>query len=401
MRLTRRPSAAAGRARTPAFSGGKKKHSAKPNANAWTLWGYSITPTAFVQSNSRIGRLCCAIAQLFEYSMSRCLRWCFTLNNFTHEEEESLHRFGSDRGRCRFIIIGREHLRGSGQPAGSPSSGPEDKTPHLQGYFELYERSRITKLKRIDGLGRAHLEVAAGSAEENVKYCSKDDPHPFSSGEFNPGQGDAGGKKTQVLYAEAIEHAKLGNFDAIDAGIRLRCHRSLRAVYDEAQWRLAESRVCSPDIVLRPWQVQLEDLIWTRPHDREIRVFCDPKGGAGKTTYAAWLYHNYGFGRPCGRPRGDHQPPTVQVLHPSRGMDMAYLIKPASVYVLDIPRASVDYLPWATIEEVKNGFLTSTKYECQPKRFPIPHVIVFSNQPILPGTFSEDRLVVEHLSVLE
>lgn len=317
-------------------------------------------------------------------------RWCFTLNNFTNEEEAAVLRHGGPG--VRYLIFAREHTSG-GRDANLCPPG----TPHLQGYIEFQDKRRLTQLKKLDGLGRAHWEVARGTAAQNIVYVSKEDPAPSIYGEPGLDSGSA----TRHIYSEAIELAKAGNLDDVDAGIRLRCYRTLQAIADEAEWKRAESGICPPNIVLRPWQSALESLIWQPAPDRTINCYVDCKGGAGKSTFSDWLHFHYGLGRTCGRPKlGSGPTPTVQVLHPSRGVDMAYLVRPATVFILDCPRQSSEYVPWATVEEIKNGFITSCKYQSTQKRFARPHVILFLNQPIQEGTFSEDRINVINLASL-
>lgn len=347
-------------------------------------------------------------AEAGDASPPRVLKWSFTLNNPTEEEELSLRELASG-GKFRYLLFGREHFgpgeSTSSEPGGvDPSTGlPSSsiRTPHFQGYFELDVAQRLTALKRFVGLKRAHLEPAMGSAQENLVYCSKEDSDPFVHGTARPPHRRACGDANRARYAEAILLAEAGNIDDVDPGIRLRCLRSLQTIAEQAEWRRSELGLSPPDIVLRPWQVCLESLLWCPPAERSILCYVDPVGGAGKSTFAHWLHVHYGVGRVCLRPRGDHPPPTVQVFHPSRGVDMARLVRPAKVFVVDCPYASLEYVPWATIEEMKNGFCTSTKYECQQKRFPRPHVILFLNMPVPEGKFSADRLVVHNLSVLE
>lgn len=82
--------------------------------------------------------------------------WCFTLNNYTKEEKETLETLLIKRGDT--YIIGEEIGEGS-------------QTPHLQGYVESKTKIRpieIYKNKRI------HWEKRKGTKEDNIKYCSKD-----------------------------------------------------------------------------------------------------------------------------------------------------------------------------------------------------------------------------------
>lgn len=99
--------------------------------------------------------------------MSRARAWCFTLNNYTPEEEEVIQ--STD---CRYLIYGREV--------------GEQGTPHLQGYIYYDEAKTMTSVKKKLSK-RVHLEVAKGSVSDNVKYTSKDG-NVFTKGD-PPSQG--------------------------------------------------------------------------------------------------------------------------------------------------------------------------------------------------------------------
>lgn len=81
--------------------------------------------------------------------------WCFTLNNWTADEYKAVTEGGFD-----YLVVGREM--------------GEQGTPHLQGYMYLKGRGRrLGGVKKLAGFARAHLEPAAGNAEQNFLYCSK------------------------------------------------------------------------------------------------------------------------------------------------------------------------------------------------------------------------------------
>lgn len=81
---------------------------------------------------------------------------CFTLNNYTDEDEKKLEN--SCPKPFVYIIYGRE----------TGASG----TPHLQGYAELGARTRMKTLKKF--LPKAHIEKRKGSQEQAITYCKKD-----------------------------------------------------------------------------------------------------------------------------------------------------------------------------------------------------------------------------------
>lgn len=90
--------------------------------------------------------------------MSRSRGWCFTLNNYSREEEEILKK-GKHINTVKKWIIGKE-------------IGKEKKTKHLQGYFYFNNARTLKQVKLIND--RAHWEAAKGSAKQNFDYCSKD-----------------------------------------------------------------------------------------------------------------------------------------------------------------------------------------------------------------------------------
>lgn len=61
-----------------------------------------------------------------------------------------------------FLVMGEE-------------KGETKKTPHLQGYIQLQERKRLTQLKQLfTSAKKVHWEIARGSAQQNIDYCTKE-----------------------------------------------------------------------------------------------------------------------------------------------------------------------------------------------------------------------------------
>lgn len=104
-------------------------------------------------------------------SAAKCRRFVFTVNN-----PSSL--IDPDQQGVRFCIYSEE-ISASG-------------TNHFQGYIELSSPQRLSWLKKIPGLKKAHFEIARGTPQECIAYCSKQDdthvdgPHTFG---VSAGQG--------------------------------------------------------------------------------------------------------------------------------------------------------------------------------------------------------------------
>lgn len=85
--------------------------------------------------------------------MSQNRNWCFTLNNYTDAEYETIINLS-----CKYVIVGKEV--------------GEKGTPHLQGYIEFNAGKRLTTMKKL--IPRAHFEIRRGTAEQAATYCKKD-----------------------------------------------------------------------------------------------------------------------------------------------------------------------------------------------------------------------------------
>ena len=86
--------------------------------------------------------------------MSSSRNWCFTLNNYTAEDEARLASLS-----CKYIVYGREV--------------GESGTPHLQGYVEFNKGRKFEKVKSLLG-DSVHLEMRRGTSKEASDYCKKD-----------------------------------------------------------------------------------------------------------------------------------------------------------------------------------------------------------------------------------
>lgn len=83
--------------------------------------------------------------------MSR--NWCFTLNNYSEEEIQSIPNW-----KCAYVIYGKEV--------------GENGTPHLQGYCELNKVCRLSAMKKLNE--RAHWESRKGTQKQARDYCMED-----------------------------------------------------------------------------------------------------------------------------------------------------------------------------------------------------------------------------------
>ena len=143
-------------------------------------------------------------------------------------------------------------------------------------------------------------------------------------------------------------------------------------------------------ITLRNWQREIIDIISEEPDDRTIYWYWSQEGGIGKTTFCKYLTMNYG----------------AICLH-GKGSDIRngvldYYNKNKEYPILclfPIPRSyNEEYLSYEGLENIKDMYFYSGKYEGGMVCGPCPHLIVFANVPPNLNMCSRDRWIVRELT---
>ncbi len=68
-----------------------------------------------------------------------------------------------------------------------------------------------------------------------------------------------------------------------------------------------------------------------------------------------------------------------------------------SLVIIDVPRSSFNNISYSAIECIKNGFISSGKYEGGQYTFKSPHIYIFANQEPDLSKFSKDRWNIKKL----
>ena len=285
-------------------------------------------------------------------------RWCFTLNNYTEVELESLRL--SLQTKARYAIIGKE--RG------------KEGTLHLQGYVSLHSNARLKGIKKILG-DRAHAEVAKGNETENYQYCSKD-------GDFEEiGTRACPGKRTDL--DDFCDYVTAGHYDIPDLRENF---REVFAKYPRFCTDYVRDKIPAPEVPshpLRDWQQDLYANLSLAPDDRKVIFIVDRVGNKGKSWFAKYYcsLHSNAF-----------------LMKPGKHADMAYVLPHIlRVLFLDCTRKQVEHLPYSLIESLKDGYVMSAKYESCMKKYPPMHVVVLLNEDPDLNALSQDRYIIVNL----
>lgn len=139
---------------------------------------------------------------------------------------------------------------------------------------------------------------------------------------------------------------------------------------------------------LWPWQIKIEEILKEEADDRTIMWICDKQGGNGKTMFSKYLIGKYKAGYSSWAKTSDI------LNNVSKNMGR-------SIYIFDLTKMKPQDFGkndiYSAMEQIKNGIVCNTKYECSTKLMDSPHVLIFSNQmPELTG-LSADRWKIWNL----
>lgn len=277
---------------------------------------------------------------------------------------------------------------------------PETGHLHYQGYFQLAKNTKTTynKIqKQFAFLQGAHFKNANGSDQQNYEYCSKKDtaiPNTFFEfghrRTFDESKFTKGNQENKYCGMKQDVHDGMSLIDFIEKyswtcsknGAKLESVSNLRAYYDLYKPSLEYSILKDYGSFLL-YQKRLIDLIEQKPDNRKIIWVYDPLGNKGKTVLCKHLCCNNNFLR----------------LTNGKTNDISYVWKGQHI-VFDFSRSQEEVINYGVLEDLKNGMITSYKYESCVKHYEVPHVLVMSN--FLPNVkkMSLDRWLIYQINDL-
>lgn len=141
----------------------------------------------------------------------RSRAFCFTLNNPDQHNTPVFEIL-----ECRYLVFGREI---------APSTG----TPHLQGYaYWSNPRSLRSIIGKLPG---AHVEIARGTVDQNVAYCTKGGDYT----EFGerPADDYDRGEEEKARWNRTLESTKKRAWTEIEADIFIRYYGALQRIAND------------------------------------------------------------------------------------------------------------------------------------------------------------------------
>lgn len=294
-------------------------------------------------------------------------RWCFTINNPVLDLP-----IVNVPERISFMIYQVE--------AGA------NGTRHIQGYLET-TGPRIRRswlVSNVEWLAHAHIEVARGTAEQNIAYCTKEDTRlegPFRFG-IAPAIPPGAGARSDLNEVMDLVRGGASNYDLMGS------HPSVMARYPSwvATYRALylENLVTTTPFAPRPgWQMDLDTLLNGVVSRRHVVWYWSQTGGEGKSYFAK-----------------HYDPKISHVITGGKHADIYYtlshMIHHLKVVFFDYGRSGGE-MAYPVIEKLKDGVFTTTKYECRTVRFNPVHVVVFANEGPIIDRLSRDRWIIKEI----
>lgn len=128
---------------------------------------------------------------------------------------------------------------------------------------------------------------------------------------------------------------------------------------------------------LYDWELNIIEILKTKPDPRLIYWYWDGQGGTGKSTFCKHLLLNFD---------------NILALEDASKKDILYAVTSnIQTVILDFNK-DTEEIPYNAIETLKKGWGFSGKYESKMKMWNTPHIICFANKPpdldkMMPGRF--------------
>jgi len=216
----------------------------------------------------------------------------------------------------------------------------ESGTPHLQIYSEFHSPVNWNGMKKLNK--RLHIEKAIKDRKTNLLYCSKDDDYETNF------------KKTDFM--------------------------------DERKFLLDRYY---KDITWRPFQDRILKVVKSEPDERKVYWVWEKVGNKGKSFLCRYLNLKYKNVIICDGKKGDVLN-SIKAYQESEDYDFTTPM----IILMDIPRHYRNDINYGVLEQLKNGFVYSGKYEGRNMNFLTPHIFCFANFEPHYERWSRDRWLV-------
>lgn len=256
---------------------------------------------------------------------------------------------------------------------------PDTAREHIQGYVCLKSRSRPTTFSRKFA---CHVETRRGTHAQAVDYTQKLETRKPNTESVRWGEqpNQAGGRTDLDAFRRYILTGA-SNWELLEefSSEMAKYPRFVQLVRNE-QLRhdvLQDLEVLQPRL---GWQWELAQKLAAVPSRRIVMWRWESIGNVGKSYFAL-----------------HYDPKNTFIVTGGKHADIHYAYGYQRVVFFDWSRCNESTFPYGLVEQFKNGYFFSTKYESTAKRFKVPHVVIFANFAPDVSQMSLDRWDIEEI----
>lgn len=295
-----------------------------------------------------------------EQEQNRVRAFTFTVNNYT---TTTINDISKMKGYS-YLIMGKEI---------APTTG----TPHLQSFIYFKDQKTLSSVikmfNKIESSNKPHIEEMKTTTKACIEYSKKDGDYT----EYGTPPKDK---------AELINKVINCVWQDIDIDIKAGLtYKQLTSKYPEQSMKYAGGLYTHYNLhkpqeqeqltELRAWQQQLITTIEEHQrNDRVIHWIYDEVGNNGKTVLSHHLITTQKYIK----------------LKNGKTADIAMLWNGENV-VFDLSRTQSDTINYDVIEQIKDGYVVSPKYQSTIKHHKKPIIIIMANFPPKIDSMSHDR----------
>ena len=155
-------------------------------------------------------------------------------------------------------------------------------------------------------------------------------------------------------------------------------------------WGFPEPKYVEEIDELYEWEMEIETLLKSKPDKRTVHWFWEPEGCAGKTTYQKYVF--------------THHDRVIALSGKGSDMKNGVIAYEATngrlprIVLINVPRSSSGFVSYCGMEEIKDMFFYSGKYEGGMVCGACPHLIVFANEEPSMDMLSRDRYKIKNIA---
>lgn len=160
-----------------------------------------------------------------------------------------------------------------------------------------------------------------------------------------------------------------------------------------ACWGFPEPKYVEEIEELYDWQKEIMEMIDQPPHKRHLYWYWEPHGCAGKTTFQKYLHSHRNDVIVLSGKASDMKNGVIQYKETNK--------KVPKIVLINIPKSSASFVSYTGLEEIKDMFFYSGKYEGGMVNEARPHVLIFANEPPDESKMTNKHFVVKTLHDVE